>query len=84
MLDFPVQIQLVITLIGVVEVHILWAQHQVHHSSEDYNLAVGLRQSVLQGWCGFVSVPLPSSLWTFMNNQLKASTQIRGKDPLID
>lgn len=36
------------------EVHILWAQHQVHHSSEDYNLAVGLRQSVLQGWCGFV------------------------------
>ena len=37
------------------EVHILWAQHQVHHSSEDYNLSVGLRQSVLQGWCGFVS-----------------------------
>ncbi|KAE8737935.1 hypothetical protein FOCC_FOCC016600, partial [Frankliniella occidentalis] len=36
------------------EVHILWAQHQVHHSSEDYNLAVGLRQSLLQGWCGFV------------------------------
>lgn len=35
------------------EVHILWAQHQVHHSSEDYNLAVGLRQSILQGWCGF-------------------------------
>ncbi|XP_050312926.1 alkylglycerol monooxygenase-like isoform X2 [Anthonomus grandis grandis] len=35
------------------EVHILWAQHQVHHSSEDYNLAVGLRQSALQGWCGF-------------------------------
>lgn len=58
----PFQKQLVITLIGVAEVHILWAQHQVHHSSEDYNLAVGLRQSVLQGWCGFVSVPLPSSL----------------------
>ncbi|KAJ3641203.1 hypothetical protein Zmor_027718 [Zophobas morio] len=37
------------------EVHILWAQHQVHHSSEDFNLAVGLRQSVFQGWCGFVS-----------------------------
>ncbi|XP_069674545.1 alkylglycerol monooxygenase-like isoform X1 [Periplaneta americana] len=36
------------------EVHLLWAQHQVHHSSEEYNLAVGLRQSVLQGWCGFV------------------------------
>ncbi|XP_073980605.1 alkylglycerol monooxygenase-like isoform X1 [Rhodnius prolixus] len=36
------------------EIHILWAQHQVHHSSEDFNLAVGLRQSVLQGWCGFI------------------------------
>ncbi|CAG2058955.1 unnamed protein product, partial [Timema podura] len=36
------------------EVHILWAQHQVHHSSEEFNLTVGLRQSVLQGWCGFV------------------------------
>ncbi|KAJ9578223.1 hypothetical protein L9F63_005553 [Diploptera punctata] len=38
------------------EVHLLWAQHQVHHSSEEYNLAVGLRQSVLQGWCGFVNI----------------------------
>ncbi|EFA11751.1 alkylglycerol monooxygenase [Tribolium castaneum] len=36
------------------EVHILWAQHQVHHSSEEFNLAVGLRQSLLQGWCGFI------------------------------
>nr|CAD7586697.1 unnamed protein product [Timema genevievae] len=36
------------------EVHILWAQHQVHHSSEEFNLTVGLRQSVLQGWCGFL------------------------------
>ncbi|KAJ8975563.1 hypothetical protein NQ317_000747 [Molorchus minor] len=36
------------------EVHILWAQHQVHHSSEEFNIAVGLRQSVLQGWCGFI------------------------------
>ncbi|KAF6204185.1 hypothetical protein GE061_002525 [Apolygus lucorum] len=36
------------------EVHLLWAQHQVHHSSEDYNLTIGLRQSVLQAWCGFI------------------------------
>ncbi|KAJ8921782.1 hypothetical protein NQ315_008408 [Exocentrus adspersus] len=36
------------------EIHILWAQHQVHHSSEEFNVAVGLRQSILQGWCGFV------------------------------
>ncbi|CAF4813204.1 unnamed protein product [Pieris macdunnoughi] len=35
------------------EVHILWAQHQVHHTSEDFNMGVGIRQSVLQGWCGF-------------------------------
>ncbi len=28
------------------EVNILWAAHVVHHSSEDYNLAVALRQSV--------------------------------------
>ncbi|XP_044261899.1 alkylglycerol monooxygenase-like isoform X2 [Tribolium madens] len=36
------------------EIHILWAQHQVHHSSEEFNLAVGLRQSLIQGWCGFI------------------------------
>lgn len=36
------------------EIHILWAQHQVHHSSEDFNLAVGLRQPFLHAWCGFV------------------------------
>lgn len=29
------------------EVNVLWAAHVVHHSSEDYNLAVALRQSVL-------------------------------------
>ncbi|CAB3255911.1 unnamed protein product [Arctia plantaginis] len=36
------------------EVHILWAQHQVHHTSEDFNMGVGIRQSMLQGWCGFI------------------------------
>ncbi|XP_048006686.1 alkylglycerol monooxygenase-like [Leguminivora glycinivorella] len=36
------------------EVHILWAQHQVHHTSEDFNMGVGIRQSILQGWCGFI------------------------------
>ncbi len=29
------------------EVNFLWAAHVVHHQSEDYNLAVALRQSVL-------------------------------------
>jgi alkylglycerol monooxygenase len=32
------------------EVNILWAAHVVHHQSEDYNLAVALRQSVITSW----------------------------------
>jgi sterol desaturase/sphingolipid hydroxylase (fatty acid hydroxylase superfamily) len=32
------------------EVNFLWAAHVVHHSSEDYNLAVALRQSILTEW----------------------------------
>jgi alkylglycerol monooxygenase len=32
------------------EVNLLWAAHVVHHQSEDYNLAVALRQSVTTGW----------------------------------
>ncbi len=31
------------------EVNVLWAGHVVHHSSEEYNLAVALRQSSLHG-----------------------------------
>ncbi len=31
-------------------VNFLWGAHIVHHHSEDYNLAVALRQSVLTGW----------------------------------
>ena len=36
------------------EVNILWAGHQVHHSSEDYNLSTALRQSVLQRYTSWV------------------------------
>lgn len=32
------------------EVNLFWAAHVVHHQSEDYNLAVALRQSVTTGW----------------------------------
>ncbi len=32
------------------EKNLLWAAHVVHHQSEDYNLAVALRQSVLTAW----------------------------------
>ena len=30
--------------------NLLWAAHVVHHQSEDYNLAVALRQSITTGW----------------------------------
>jgi alkylglycerol monooxygenase len=31
-------------------VNVMWGAHIVHHHSEDYNLAVALRQSALTGW----------------------------------
>lgn len=31
-----------------------WAAHIVHHQSEEYNLAVALRQSVFQGWFSWI------------------------------
>ncbi len=43
------------------EVHILWAGHVVHHSSEEYNLTVALRQSTLHGlftWVFYLPVAL--------------------------
>lgn len=43
------------------EVSFLWAAHVVHHSSEDYNLAVALRQSVLTPWT-IVPFHLPLAL----------------------
>uniref|UniRef100_A0A7N9CPJ2 Alkylglycerol monooxygenase n=1 Tax=Macaca fascicularis TaxID=9541 RepID=A0A7N9CPJ2_MACFA len=36
------------------EVNIMWAGHQTHHSSEDYNLSTALRQSVLQLYTSWV------------------------------
>uniref|UniRef100_UPI00398F46CB alkylglycerol monooxygenase n=1 Tax=Pristiophorus japonicus TaxID=55135 RepID=UPI00398F46CB len=41
------------------EVNIMWAAHQVHHSSEDYNLSTALRQSVLQKYSSwFFNLPM--------------------------
>ncbi|GIY42487.1 alkylglycerol monooxygenase [Caerostris darwini] len=40
------------------EINLLWAAHQVHHSSEDYNLTTALRQSVLQSYFVWVIPPL--------------------------
>ncbi|MBX3132203.1 MAG: sterol desaturase family protein [Gemmatimonadaceae bacterium] len=36
------------------EINILWAGHVVHHSSEEYNLPVALRQSALHGLMNWV------------------------------
>lgn len=43
------------------EVNILWAAHVVHHHSEDYNLAVALRQSVTT-WVTTLPFYLPLAL----------------------
>ncbi|HEU4561769.1 MAG TPA: sterol desaturase family protein [Longimicrobium sp.] len=43
------------------EINLLWAGHVVHHSSEEYNLAVALRQSSLHGmftWIFYVPLAL--------------------------
>jgi sterol desaturase/sphingolipid hydroxylase (fatty acid hydroxylase superfamily) len=34
------------------EVNFMWAAHVVHHQSEDFNLAVALRQSITTSWTG--------------------------------
>ncbi len=46
------------------EVNFLWAAHVVHHQSEDYNLAVALRQSSLQPFLSSVFY-LPLALLGF-------------------
>ncbi len=48
------------------EINILWAGHVVHHSSEEYNLPVALRQSALHGlmsWVFYVPLALLGVPW---------------------
>jgi sterol desaturase/sphingolipid hydroxylase (fatty acid hydroxylase superfamily) len=51
------------------EVNVLWAGHVVHHSSEEYNLTVALRQSSLHGlmsWVFYIPLALlgvPVVMW---------------------
>lgn len=51
------------------EVNVLWAGHVVHHSSEEYNLTVALRQSSLHGlmtWVFYLPLALvgvPVTMW---------------------
>ena len=40
------------------EMAILWMTHSVHHQSEDYNISVALRQSVIDGTLYFFYIPL--------------------------
>lgn len=44
------------------EINLLWAAHQAHHSSEDYNLFTALRQSVMQKYTSWVFY-LPMALF---------------------
>ncbi|XP_075908581.1 alkylglycerol monooxygenase [Petromyzon marinus] len=44
------------------EVNVMWAAHQVHHSSEYYNLSTALRQSVVQPYTSWVFY-LPMALF---------------------
>lgn len=47
-------------------VHVLWAGHVVHHSSEEYNLTVALRQSSLHGllsWIFYVPLAVIGMPW---------------------
>ena len=43
-----------------VEINIFWAAHQMHHSSEEYNLSTALRQSALQKFTSWVSKVISS------------------------
>ena len=48
------------------EVNLLWAGHVVHHSSEEYNLPVALRQSALHGfmsWVFYIPLALVGVPW---------------------
>jgi sterol desaturase/sphingolipid hydroxylase (fatty acid hydroxylase superfamily) len=47
-------------------IHVLWAGHVVHHSSEEYNLTVALRQSALHGilsWVFFIPLAIIGLPW---------------------
>ena len=41
-------------MFSFLEIHFMWAGHQVHHSSEYYNLSTALRQSAVQRYTSWV------------------------------
>ena len=44
------------------EINVLWNRHVVHHSSEEFNLACALRQSISEVWVFFALFMLPAAL----------------------
>ena len=44
------------------EINVLWNRHIVHHSSEEFNLACALRQSISEIWVFFALFMLPAAL----------------------
>ncbi|XP_069948338.1 alkylglycerol monooxygenase-like [Cherax quadricarinatus] len=81
---------IIMIIIMLTEVSVIWSWHQVHHSHEEYNLTVGLRQSMFQQLCalGFyqpmalLGVPLPAICVHFNLNllvQFIIHTELIGK-----
>ena len=65
-------------------VHVLWAGHVVHHSSEEYNLTVALRQSALHGllsWVFFVPLAVDRDAVGALRELLRAEPRLPVLDP---
>ena len=56
----------------------MWAFHQTHHSSEDYNFTTALRQSVLQiytSWVGLIAINKTTN-WVWEETEEKITENI--------
>lgn len=55
------------------EINLFWATHEIHHSSEDYNLAVALRQGIFTPWSSLpfylplAIIGIPPIVWATSN-----------------
>ena len=55
-------------VLTLTEIDILWAHHQVHHSSDDFSMSVGVRHGIFNNWLswvGFVKINIQSLLSPF-------------------
>ena len=53
-LHMPLFLHNLVPINSISEINLFWAAHQVHHSSEDYNLTTALRQSIMQYFSSWV------------------------------